>query len=137
MISLIIRLLILVIFLGVVFGLYLTWKVEHSPEQALFLAGTLPNPPPEGLYNGSVPGHTVSWLGKKFDSSDGTGINVFDDGKGGKLDQYPFVTSVGKGMRDSDLNVFKIDYNTKANPFWLRFILDEIVQTATTTTTVQ
>ena len=133
MISLILKLTIILLLLVVIFGIYLTWKAEHSPEQTLFLSGTLPSPSPDGLYLGVVSVHKVSWLGKKFNSVGSTGINVFDDGKGGQVDKYSFVTSVGNGIRDKNLNVLKIDYNISSNPFWLRFVLDEIVQTATST----
>lgn len=105
-----------------------TWQMEHSANQKSFTDGIVPNPL-LGLYAGSVPGHTVSWLGKKFlpaqagNAASGSGVNVFQDGE-----RYPFTTSVGGGLRDTKIQVFKIDYDTPRNPFWLRLILDEIVQ---------
>lgn len=116
-----------------------TWQLEHSANQKLFTSGTIPNPLPNGLYKGTVPGHTFSWLGKKFfaagesasggNASEGTGINLFKDGSA-TTEKYPFKTSLGLGLRDHSLNVLQIDYNIPANPFWLRPILDEIVEIA-------
>ena len=133
MVTVFIKLLILFLFIVLIIGIIRTFQMEHSQEQAIFLRGVLPDPKPEGLYNGNVSGHKVSWLGKKFSSLNSTGVNLFDDGKGGKTEKYSFVTSIGKGTRDKEFNVFKIDYDISSNPFWLRFILDEIVQTAPNT----
>ena len=106
-----------------------TIQLEHSPNQKLFLSGTIPNPLPNGLYNGSAPGHTFSWLGKKFSAANSSGINLFKN-DATTTEKYPFKTSLGLGVRDHALNVFKINYNLPANPFWLRPILDEIVEIA-------
>ena len=104
-----------------------TWQLEHSANQKLFISGTIPNPLPNGLYKGTVPGHTFSWLGKKFNAADSSGINLFKDGSA-TTEKYPFKTSLGLGLRDHSLNVLQIDYNIPANPFWLHPILDEIVE---------
>ena len=81
MISLIIKLLIVLILAAIAFGVYRTLEIEHSVAQDLFIGGKLPNPTPDGLYNATLPGRKVSWLGKKFNSANSTGINVFDNGK--------------------------------------------------------
>lgn len=123
---------IFVIILLVLFGIafaYL-WRVQHSSEADAFRKGTLPSPLPDGLYHGTVPGHTVSWQGKKFDASQQTGINLFKDGEGKQTEKYPFTTSAGKGVHEDSVDVIRIDYNIGGNPFWLRLILDEIVQTS-------
>lgn len=96
-------------------------SILHSPNQKLFLSGKVPNPLPSGLYKGSV-NFKTSWQGKKFDASKSMGINLIS----GK-EKYPFKTYVGKGLADN-IDVLKIDYNIPQNPFWLRFILDEIVE---------
>ena len=134
-----IKLLIVLVLLVTLLCIFRTWQMEHSANQEAFLKGTVPNPAPDGLYHGSV-GRNVSWLGKKFsaeggsasggDAFIGTGINVFDDGDGVRSERYQFVTSIGKGVRDTEKDVLKIDYNITANPWWVRFIFDEIVQTA-------
>jgi hypothetical protein len=93
-------------------------------KQKLFLSGRVPSPLPNGFYKGSV-GMKTSWQGKKFDAKLQKGINIING-----REVYPFRTYVGKGLRDKDLDVLKIDYNIPKNPFWLRFILDEIVQTS-------
>ena len=122
-------------FLGLVLvlmflGVWRTWNVQRQENQSVFLTGTIPDPRPDGLYHGIVPGHKVSWLGKKFTASDSAGINVFDDGNGIVGERYPFQTSVGKSVRDRTVGVLNIEYNLPENPFWLRLIVDEIVQVA-------
>ena len=66
-----------------------------------------------------------------------TGINLFYDkkarhntapGSSAQVERYPFKTYAGKGLRDKKLDVLKIDYNVDGNPFWLRLIVDEIVE---------
>lgn len=104
-----------------------TWHIKYEPNQQEFLRGNLPNPKPDGFYQGSV-GFDVSWMGKKFDAQNDAGINVFKDKKGNQTEKYPFKTWVGKGLFDPYSFVLKIDYDVKGNPFWVRWILDEIVQ---------
>ncbi len=88
-----------------------------------FLKGTYPSPLPNGFYKGTVQNLNTNWKGKIFDASSSAGVNLFGDKK-----VYPFKTYKGKGLQDKNLDVLKIDYNIPKNPFWLRFILDEIVQ---------
>lgn len=105
-------------------GFIRIWQVQNSPNQKLFISGKVPNPLPNGLYKGSVSFKT-SWQGKKFDATSSTGLNLIDD-----KEKYPFKTYTGKGLQDKNLDVLKIDYNIPQNPFWLKFILDEIVETS-------
>ncbi len=121
--NILIALIIIIILLPVILGVYRNWTVQNSPNQKIFLSGKSPNPIPNGLYKGSV-NFKTSWQGKKFDPTNSSGINIID----GK-DRYPFKTYTGKGLRDN-IEVLKIDYNITQNPFWLRFILDEIVETS-------
>lgn len=114
-------LLILVILLAT--GFVRTWQVQYDKRNAVFLQGTFPDPLPDGLYAGDI-GKKVSWQGKKFNSATSEGINVFEGGK----EQYPFATYKGSGLFEKNLEVLKIDYNIPSNPFWLKLILDEIVQ---------
>ena len=116
--------------LCIVLGYVRTWMVEHSAVSKEFRVGKLPSPAPDGLYKGSVRGYQASWLGKKFDALHRTGINIFATGEGTTNEQYPFVTSVGKDALDNSISVIRIDYNIPQNPFWLRPILDEIVEVA-------
>lgn len=114
---------LLSIILGVVIaGFYRTWQVQHDQRQQIFLKGTLPHPSPDGFYQGEISLKT-SWKGKKFDPKNGRGINLY-----GQAEKFPFKTYQGKGLTDKNLDVLKIDYNIAGNPFWLRFVLDEIVQ---------
>lgn len=109
------------------YGLYRTFKTRRSPNQRIFLAGSKPNPLPDGFYHGSVTGYSGSWRGKKFDSPRSAGINVFGEGDQ-LIERYPFKTYSGEGLQDQTIEVLKIDYNIPTNPFWVRLVLDEIVQ---------
>lgn len=114
-------------------GLVLLWlrtlQMKKEPNQHDFLHGWAPNPKPDGFYKGHV-GFDSRWVGKKFNAENSAGINVLKDKTGKEYEKYPFVTSVGTGLFDEKVFVLKIDYNIKGNPFWARWILDEIVQTA-------
>ncbi|MFS8159040.1 MAG: hypothetical protein ACMG6E_02285 [Candidatus Roizmanbacteria bacterium] len=44
--------------------------------------------------------------------------------------KYPFRVYTGKGTQDKSLTVLKIDYSENRHPWWLRFILDEVVETS-------
>jgi hypothetical protein len=105
-----------------------TYQIQHGAKQAQFLSGTVSSPTPEGFFKGSVAGYHGSWQGKKFSPATQTGINVFGS-QSQPVDRYPFNTSVGQGLRDN-IEVLKIDYNASANPFWVRPVLDELVQTS-------
>ena len=117
-----------IILFGLIVGFVRNYQVAHNDAAQKFLAGKVPNPSPGGFYEGTVPGHKVSWLGKKF-TSPTAGVNVFKDGESTR-EKYPFVTSVGTGLKDREIQVLKIDYAIPENPFWLRPIIDEIVEVA-------
>ncbi len=120
----------LVVGLGVLVVLWLrTWHMKQEPNQQDFLRGNLPNPKPDGFYHGAT-GFKNSWLGKRFNAEYATGINVFKSAKGQEYEKYPFNTFVGEGLFDEKLFVLKIDYNVKGNPFWIKCILDEMVEAA-------
>ena len=127
-IKFVIRTLIGVVVILLALGFARTWQTKHSASQTVFLAGTIPSPAPDGLYNGNVPGYVTSWLGKKFDATSNTGTNVFKDSTGVMTEKYPFKTYSGKSVTDTQTDVLKIDYDSPQNPFWLRPVVDEIVQ---------
>ena len=120
-------LLVIVVAGGFAYGYYRTLLSEGSPKQDAFVKGTFPSPLPVGLLKGTVDGLQVSWKGKKLNAYHQTGINIFV-GETGEEERYPFKTYQAKGLRDPDLDVFRIDYDLPGNPFWLRRITDEIVQ---------
>lgn len=128
MISLLIKLAFLLVIAGIVFFGVRTWQMEHRLEQAQFIAGHIPDPSLDGEYKGSVPGYIFSWIGKKFDLTNSKGINIFDEGAGETSLKYEFKTSIGFGIKDKKVNVIKIDYDLRSNPFWLRPVLDEVVE---------
>jgi hypothetical protein len=114
----------LVIF--IIVGLYKTFQVEHAANQKLFLSGRLPNPSPDGFYKGNAfTGRGKDWQGKLFDRVHQTGINRFSDGQ-----RFVFKTYQARGLRDGNLTVLRIDYNQPGNPWWLHFIVDEVVETS-------
>lgn len=119
---------LLLINLGIILllGVFRTWKVQSNPLAQEFLKGKVPTNL-NGLYKGTVNIKTT-WQGKKFTSSTKTGTNMFKNADGAH-ERYSFKTYAGKGLQD-DILVLKIDYNLPENPLWLRFIVDELVQTA-------
>lgn len=112
-----------------IFGFWRTRTAKGSSNQDDFLAGTAPTPIPDGLYAGSAEGYSGAWQGKKFDRASQTGINVFKAATG-EREKYPFKMSVGKGISDTEEDVLQVDYDIDGNPFWLRPVLDEVVQIA-------
>ncbi|HSX41830.1 MAG TPA: hypothetical protein VLE93_00595 [Candidatus Saccharimonadales bacterium] len=126
-IVLIIVAVLVVIFLLVLLGFELrTMQVERDARQKQFAAGSLPSPLPDGFYTGVVNNYKGGWTGKTFDLAAQTGINNFKDGN--KL--YPFKFYTGPGVRDKKIQTLKIDYNQPANSWWIRHIVDEVVQTS-------
>lgn len=103
---------------------YRSQRVENSTIQKTnFSTGIFPSPLPEGSYIGSIQALETSWKGKTFDASSSSGINII-----GEKEVYPFKTFKAKSLTNSNLDVLRLDYNLPQNPFWLRFITDEIVQ---------
>src|SRR5687767_7092086 len=121
--------LIILLLLFLLVGLLRTRKTQTSANQARFTAGKLPSPAPDGFYQGQVTGYNGPWQGKQFDAATQTGINIFATGDTTTEERYPFVTYVGKGLRDPSTDVLKIDYAKANNPWWVKFVLDEIVET--------
>jgi len=135
----------------VILGLLNTYLVERSPYQAKFVQGTVPNPLPDGFYPGIA--HVLMdkqtpWLGKSFDRERQIGFNVFTPAgaqilksatrsytkfslnSDGTTNAYYFKTYVGKGKKDVNTDVIKLDYSSPENPWIIRIILDEIVAVA-------
>lgn len=127
--KIILYLVVLAISVVFLFFAYRNHVTQKNALEKVFLGGKIPNPSPNGFYKGTVTGLKTSWQGKKFNSRASTGINIFRENKKDK-EVYPFKTYAGQGLADTELKVFKIDYNISENPFWLRLILDEIVETA-------
>ncbi len=121
------KFLFFIIILLIAIFAFLTYRTQTSTNQAIFLSGKIPSENPDGLYKGSAI-FTASWLGKKFDASKSAGVNIFQNPDGTQIERYPFKTYVASGIRDTNLQVIKIDYDLPENPFWLRMILDEIVE---------
>ena len=121
----VLALLAIAIFIIIVVGVYQTYRVEHRPQQAVFRAGSLPDPLPDGAYKGFQNiSMGADWQGKVFDRKNSSGINQFAHEQ-----RYTFKTYAANGLRDGDKQVLRIDYNQPGNPWWLRYIVDEIVQT--------
>ncbi len=118
----------LVVVAAVLFGWKRTYKTEHGVTQEKFRSGTADTATLNGDYTGFVTGYEGAWQGKSINQAENTGINRFKEGDQ-VVQKYPFKTYVGKGLRDKDLDVIKLDYNQPGNPWWLRFIIDEMVST--------
>jgi hypothetical protein len=117
----------IVIFLGVVGIGARHLMVQSSDQQKLFLAGTVPDDLPDGVYNGEFP-MAIQWKGKRFDAKRGTGVNLFRDGIQAVHEDLIFVMDVGPSLIErEDFQVIKIDYDLAENPWWVRLVVDEIV----------
>jgi hypothetical protein len=136
------------------------WATEQL--DALFSSGSAPEPQPEGFLAGRlvaattvgildafsrrIAGLWMPWLGKSFQPTSQTGINVLAPSAGRpmkvvwpsyepplatdeRIEAFPFRTRVEPSAIDASLNVLKIDYDSDENPsFLIRRILDELVQ---------
>ncbi len=138
-----------IVWLG--FWMLLTFLVGQSERQKQFVAASAPTTPPDGFYNGAaylLGNKPVPWLGKSFESRNQKGFNIFTPqgasmlkiltplyklfglNKDGNTDAYYFDTSTGPGFKDKETQVFKLDYDSPENPFLIRIILDEMVETS-------
>lgn len=143
--------LVAAILLWLAFWSLINYLSTKSHRQSKFLNGQLPDPPPDGFYRGSaylLGNRPVPWLGKSFERDNSKGFNIFTprgasllkvmtpfyklfrENRDGNTDAYYFATSTGKGFKDTAIETFKLDYDAPENPFLIRIILDEIVQTA-------
>lgn len=128
----------------------------------MFRSGSTPDPAPEGFLKGRLicsstwgwldaAGRRLAdmympWLGKSFDPSTDSGVNVLIPSARGpmrvlwrsyvpereladRIEAFPFRTRIAPGEVDPDVDVLKIDYDFEANPsFVIRRILDELVR---------
>ena len=109
---------------GLAWALWVNRRNSQGPEAIEFAKGQLPDPLPDGNYDGSqFKGLGRKWQGKHFDRAAGTGINLFTNGR-----RYSFVVGTGSGLTNQALQVFKINYNSRSNPVLLHLITDELVQ---------
>ena len=128
----------------------------------LFREGTAPEPQPEGFLRGRLITMSVTrpsdafvrgvssmympWLGKAFDPTTQSGVNVLTPSARtamkvlwpkysperelvDRLEAFPFRTRIEAGAVDPNVDVLKIDYDFETNPdFLIRRILDELVR---------
>jgi len=99
-----------------------SYRNEKKPPNQAFNGGHYPEQPLNGPYKGTFTSMT-GWQGKEFDAPNNSGINLFD----GNQKRYVFSTYKAKSLKSNN-EVLKIDYNNSANPLWLRFVVDELVQ---------
>lgn len=98
-------------------------SADGRPANTVFLAGRVPQPSLDGFYMGNHQNGST-WQGKKFDAAAQSGINVFGDNE-----KYSFATSNQRSLSGGP-DVLRLDYNQAGNPWWIRLITDEIVQTS-------
>lgn len=152
MLLLILLYLVLVIATILILGSLVTLVVEHSPYHKMFVQGRIPDPQPDGFHPGQA--HVLldkqtPWLGKQFDCARQLGFNSFTPlgarilklaspfyrkfslNEEGNTRAYYFKTWVGKGKKDTKVDVLKLDYAAMPeNPLFIRIILDEVVEIA-------
>lgn len=134
-----------------IIGTLITFLVERSPYHQQFVQGHLPASAPQGFYPGVAHillDKPVPWLGKSFDSAGQLGFNIFTPlgarilkvfsplyrrfsrNGDGNTHAYYFKTRAGRGQKDAQTEVIKLDYDAPENPLFIRIILDEIVEIA-------
>lgn len=142
---------VVAVIVWLLFWIVLSFFVGRSQRQETFVCGNLPTDSPDGFYGGSaylLSVKKVPWLGKSFERENDLGINIFTPrgasvlklmtpfyktfrlNSDGNTEAYYFKTSSGPGFKDKEIETFKLDYESPENPFLIRIILDEIVQTA-------
>lgn len=126
-------LLLLVAFLvlvALVLGWLRTYKMEHGDLQGQFEKGVANIAALDGDYTGVAHGlKETSWQGKTLTRANHMGINRFVK-NGVPSSNYPFQFFIAKGLRDTALDVIVLDYNQIGNPWWLKYIVDEMVEVA-------
>ncbi|MEK7499835.1 MAG: hypothetical protein AAB649_04485 [Patescibacteria group bacterium] len=128
--GIIITLIICILVVLYVLGMVRTYKMEHGEMQEKFLKGTANVTSLDGDYKGIAHGlESTSWKGKTLSQADKNGINrIMEEGVLAK--KYPFKFFVRKGLRDTNLGVIVLDYNQPGNTWWLKYIVDEMVEVA-------
>ncbi len=136
----------------VLLGSLITLFVQRSPYHQAFVQGRVPDPLPQGFHPGKAHlllDKQVPWLGKSFDQQNQLGFNIFTPlgakilkiaspfypkfsvNEDGNTRAYYFKTWVGKGKKDTTVDVLKLDYAAvRENPLFIRIILDEVVEIA-------
>ena len=128
-----------------------SFLVNRGNYHQKFIAGNLPENPPDGFYRGTAHiffDRQTPWLGKSFVAPDNLGFNIispkgaallkilmplykkFRLNEDGNTDAFFFQTRIDPGLKDKEIKVIKLDYDAPENPFLVRIILDEIVETA-------
>jgi hypothetical protein len=113
---------------ALIYGWYRTYKTQRDPYQEKFLTSTTSPRHLSGFYSGSVVGYHGSWKGKVFNDDAPEGINIFVQ-SGKRVERFEFNTMAGRDLRGK-VDVLKIDYNIRGEPFWVKPVLDELVQTS-------
>ncbi len=129
-------------------GTLLGYLTEHSKYQKLFVKGMVPKELPNGYYKGEaifLCGLKTPWLGKAFIPADMTGFNLFTQlgvrvlkvvapmyrrfsrNENGMISAFVFKVRIDKSYREQK-DVIVLDYSAKENPFFIRIIVDEIVE---------
>lgn len=123
---------VVVVIVGILFILAMirTYQMEHSAMQEQFEKGVANIATLDGEYKGIAHGYEgSSWKGKTLNRTNHMGINRFvKDGVAST--SYPFQFSLRKGLRDTTMDVITLDYNQEGNPWWLTYIVDEMVEVA-------
>lgn len=107
---------------GTVMGAIKSYQTNKHPDNDRFISGNYPSMPLDGKYQGSWMGNQTTWQGKEFFAASNAGINNFTDGQ-----RYRFKTYKAQSI-SSGQEVLKIDYDIPGNPFWVRRIVDELVE---------
>lgn len=118
---------IVLIGIAAVGGYARTYVVERQTEQQLFTAGHADLSELDGDYIGVAHGYSgTTWQGKTVFRDTHSGINRFKYDSG-LTTKYLFKIFTAIALRDGNKEIIKLDYNQPGNPWWLKYIVDEMV----------
>lgn len=113
---------VVILLVALLYGLVRSYQANKHPDNARFSNGTYPSSVLDGKFAGVWTNKRSTWLGKEFFADSNTGINNFTDGQ-----RYRFKTYRAKSISKQQ-DILKIDYDIPGNPFWVRRIVDELVE---------
>ncbi len=130
MTSRILVLLLVLVLVPIVIASIRSYITSHSPYQEVFLSGFLPSKALSGRYKGTILTSlgTTTWVGKEISAKDKGGINIFQTATG-TIKRYPFRLLEVSSVENSKKKIVRLDYGLPENPFWMRFVHDEMVET--------
>jgi len=124
---------ICLLLLSSIFGwaYYSNQTTNTLPQQQVFVENSyFSNSLPYGDYTGETTAWFAgAWEGKRFSQEQDTGVNIYKNPLSPYEDlRYPFTIREGTSLENQDKKVIVLDYNVPENPYWIRFLREEMVE---------